>query len=98
MWNKPHVLNLLANLLFALAFLMLIYAALFLLIRTPLFPLKEIKVENHLQHVTQEQVQLIVGRYLSGNFFTVDLERTRDALESCLGPEMSASNDVGRIA
>jgi cell division protein FtsQ len=78
-WNKPHVLNLLANLLFALAFLMLVYAALFLLIRTPLFPLKEIKVENHLQHVTQEQVQLIVGRYLSGNFFTVNLERTRDA-------------------
>lgn len=81
MWNKPHLLNFLANLLFAVAFLMVLYAALFLLIRTPLFPLKEIKVQSHLQHVTKEQVQFIVGRYLQGNFFTVDLERTRDAFQ-----------------
>lgn len=81
MWNKPHMLNLLANLMFGVAFIMVLYAALFLLIRTPLFPLKEIKVESHLQHVTQEQVRLIVSRYLKGNFFTVNLEKTREAFQ-----------------
>ena len=81
MWNKPHLLNVLANLLFGVAFIMLIYTALFLLIRTPLFPLKEVKVESHLQHVTQEQVRLIVSRYLRGNFFTVNLEKTREAFQ-----------------
>jgi cell division protein FtsQ len=80
-WNKPHVLNLVANLMFGVAFIMVVYAALFLLIRTPLFPLKEVKVESHLQHVTQEQVRLIVGRYLTGNFFTVNLEKTRQAFQ-----------------
>ncbi len=81
MWNKPHVLNLLANIMFAMAFIMMVYAALFLLIRTPLFPLKEVKVENKLEHVTQEQVRLIVSRYLTGNFFTVNLEKTREAFQ-----------------
>lgn len=81
MWNKPHTLNLVANLMFALSFIMFLYGAGYLLIHTPLFPLKEVKVESQLQHVTQEQVRLIVSRYLQGNFFTVNLEKTRQAFQ-----------------
>jgi len=80
-WNKPHTLNWIANLMFALAFIMLLYASFYMLIRTPLFPLKEVRVESQLQHVTHEQVRLIVSRYLSGNFFTVNLEKTRLAFQ-----------------
>jgi cell division protein FtsQ len=54
---------------------------LFLVIHLPLFPVREIKVNGQLKHVTREQVQYIVNRELTGNFFTVDLNRTRQAFE-----------------
>lgn len=81
MWDKPQLMLLLANLLYALAALLLLYAVLFLVIHLPVFPLREVKVKGELKHVTREQVQFIVSRELRGNFFTLDLTRTRKAFE-----------------
>ena len=81
MWDKPQVLNWLANLLFALAVVMLLYATLFIVVHLPIFPLREVRVDGQLQHVTREQLKLIVNRHMNGNFFTVDLEKARDAFE-----------------
>jgi cell division protein FtsQ len=81
MWHKPQILNWIANFLFALAVVMLLYATLFIVVHLPIFPLREVRVEGQLQHVTREQLKLIARRQLNGNFFTVDLVKTRDAFE-----------------
>lgn len=81
MWDKPRLLNWLANLLYAMAVVLMLYALLFIVVHLPIFPLREVKVEGQLAHVNREQVKLIVARHLKGNFFTLDLEHARDAFE-----------------
>ncbi len=81
MWDKPRLLNWIANLLYALFVVLLLYALLFIVVHLPIFPLREVKVEGQLAHVNREQVKLIVAKHLKGNFFTLDLEHARDAFE-----------------
>jgi len=81
MWDKPRLLNWLANFLYALAVVLMLYALLFVVVHLPIFPLREVKVEGQLAHVNREQVKLIVAKHLKGNFFTLDLIKTRDAFE-----------------
>jgi cell division protein FtsQ len=81
MWNKPQLLNWTANFLFATAIVMMMYIMLYVVVHLPIFPLREVKVDGHLSHVTREQIRFIVEKHLKGNFFTLDLERTRDAFE-----------------
>lgn len=81
MWDKPAVLLWIANLLYSLAAVLLLYAVLFVVIHLPIFPLREVKVNGELNHVTREQLKLIVSHYLQGNFFTLDLVKTRDAFQ-----------------
>ena len=71
----------LANMLYALAGVLLLYAILFLVVHLPVFPLRKVDVKGDLQHVNREQVQFIVTREMKGNFFTLDLNRTRAAFE-----------------
>jgi len=81
LWDKPRLLLWVANMLYALAAILMLYAVLFLLVHLPIFPLREIKVNGELKHVTREQVQLIVRRELKGNFFTLDLDQARKGFE-----------------
>lgn len=71
----------LANMLYALAAVLLLYALLFLAVHLPVFPLRKVDVKGDLQHVNREQVQFIVSREMKGNFFTLNLDRTRAAFE-----------------
>ena len=81
MWDKPNILNWIANVLFAISFVLFLYGALNLVVHLPIFPLNEVRVEGELKHVTREQVKMIASRYLQGNFFTVNLVKTREAFE-----------------
>lgn len=81
MWDKPQLLLWLANLLTALALLLLFYSLLFLTVHSPLFPVKRIKVDGNLEHITREQLQYIVKNEVKGTFFTLDLDKTRQAFE-----------------
>ena len=81
MWDKPQVLLWIANFLYALAAVLLLYALLMVVVHLPVFPLKEVRVEGEMAHMTREQVRLIVKRHLRGNFFTLDLEQARDAFQ-----------------
>lgn len=81
MWDRPSLLNWIANLLFALAVVAMLYTALYIVVHLPIFPLREVKVDGQLSHVSREQVKLIVARHLKGNFFTLDLVKARDAFE-----------------
>lgn len=80
MWDKPYLMLWLANLLYALAALLALYAALNAAIRLPLFDLREVVVNGELEHVTRGQVQQAV-RQLKGNFFTLDLNQARSGFE-----------------
>jgi len=80
-WDKPTLLNWIANLLFALSLVAILYMALYAFVHSPLFPLREVKIDGTLQHVNREQVKLIVEKHLRGNFFTIDLSEARDAFE-----------------
>ncbi|MDZ4098637.1 MAG: cell division protein FtsQ/DivIB [Methylophilaceae bacterium] len=81
MWDKPQVLNWIANLLFGLATVLMLYGVIYVVVHLPIFPLREVRVEGQLNHVTREQLKLIVERHLQGNFFTLDLVKARDAFE-----------------
>ncbi len=81
MWDKPRLLNWIANFLFALAVVLFLYALLFVVVHLPIFPMREVKVDGQLAHVNREQIKLIIAKHLKGNFFTLDLIKTRDAFE-----------------
>ena len=81
MWDKPTLLNWIASLLFAMSVVVMLYAALYAVVHLPIFPLREVKVDGQLSHVSREQIKLIVDKHLKGNFFTLDLVKARDAFE-----------------
>ena len=81
MWDKPQILNWIADFFYALAAVMLLYGVLYVVVHLPIFPLREVRVEGELHHVTREQLKLIAERHLKGNFFTLDLAKARDAFE-----------------
>lgn len=81
MWDRPSLMNWVSSLLFALSVVAMLYAALYIVVHLPIFPLREVKVDGQLSHVSREQVKLIVARHLKGNFFTLDLVKARDAFE-----------------
>jgi cell division protein FtsQ len=81
MWDKPRALNLAANLLFALAGVLAAYSVLRVAVQLPVFALREVHVSGEIAHVTIEQVEEIVKRELSGNFFTLELAAARAAFE-----------------
>ena len=80
MWDNPRLLNLAANLLAGLAAVLLAYAGLQLLLRSPLFPLKEIVVRGELKNAAAAEIESAVEG-IGGNFFAVDLAAARARLE-----------------
>ena len=81
MWDRPDMLNGLANALFAAAFLMAGYVALHYAVRLPVFELRELRLTVASERVTPEQIEAIVRGEIEGNFFTVNLPRVRTAFE-----------------
>jgi cell division protein FtsQ len=80
MWHKPYLMLWLANLLYALAGLLALYAVLNTVTRLPWFELREVVVSGELEHVTHGQLQQAV-RQLKGNFFTLDMNQARSSFE-----------------
>ncbi len=81
MWDKPGLLNAVANLLFAGALVLAVYGAGLFIVRQPVFALHEVRVSNVLTHVTRDQIEEVVGHDIAGNFFTLDLVRLRAGFE-----------------
>ena len=80
MWDNPRLLNLAANFLIGLAALLFACAGLQLLVRSPLFPLKEIVVQGGLKNVAAAEIESAVDD-VGGNFFAADLAAIRARLE-----------------
>ena len=81
MWDKPAVLDLLADLLFVAALLGVLHAGIAYAVRLPAFAINGVRVVTPLAHVTRAQVEEIVQREVRGTFFTLRLETARAAFE-----------------
>lgn len=80
-WDRPPLMNIVADTLLLFGILALSYALLLAVVRLPLFPLKQVVVNSPIDQVTQTQVEYAVQHSLGGNFFTVDLDGIRRSFE-----------------
>src|SRR6185436_15319472 len=80
MWDNPRLLNLAARALTAVAALVFAYAGLQLLLRSPLFPLKEVVIQGELNNALRGDLESALQE-VGGNFFAVRLDEVRARLE-----------------
>ncbi|WP_265947615.1 cell division protein FtsQ/DivIB [Dechloromonas sp. A34] len=81
MWNKPHLLNALADLLMLVAGAALLAAAAVWLVRVPSLPVRQVVFAEPLLHTRRLEVEQILPSALKGNFFSLNLETVRSTLE-----------------
>jgi cell division protein FtsQ len=81
MWDNPRLLNAAAGALTALALMAFAVASMQLLLRSELFPLREMTVRGTLAHTSRAEIEQAAHGRVGGNFFAVDLAQVRAALE-----------------
>jgi len=81
MWDKPAVLNLVADLLFIAALLAVLYAGVSHAVGHPAFSITHVRVVTPVAHVTRQQIEDIVRREVGGTLFTLRLDAARAAFE-----------------
>ncbi len=81
MWDNAPLLRGIANALFGLSLVLVLYGVVRYVLRLPVFPLQAVELSAAPQRVPVEQLQRILHEQVRGNFFSVDLERTRQAFE-----------------
>lgn len=79
MWDNPRLLNLVAGALVGVALFVFAIAGTLKVLRSDLFPLREIVVVSPLKHTTKEDVLAAV--HVGGNFFAVSPEDVRSDLQ-----------------
>ncbi len=80
-WDRPMLINLLADLLLLAAAALLAWSGAMALQSLPVFPLRQVVVATPLEHVSRAQIEQTARSALSGNFFTVNLESAQTAFE-----------------
>jgi cell division protein FtsQ len=81
MWDNTPLLRGIANLLFGISLVLVLYGTARYVLRLPVFPLRAVELTAVPQRVSPELMEKVVHEQVSGNFFTVDLESTRQAFE-----------------
>jgi len=81
MWNKPRLLNAIADLLILSAAAAALAVALVWLVRVPSLPLRQVVFAQELQHTRRAEIEQSLPAVLKGNFFSLDLEAVRGELE-----------------
>ena len=81
MWDNYRALSKIANSLFALAGLLIIYGLINLVVHLDAFSVRQVKIVGNIRNVTAQQIEVVVRRELKGNFFTMDLITTKAAFE-----------------
>lgn len=81
MWDNAPLLRTIANLLFGISLVLVLYGTVRYVLRLPVFPLRAVELTAAPQRVSAELIEKVVREQVSGNFFTVDMERTRQAFE-----------------
>ncbi len=81
MWDNPRLLNLLAGAMVGAAALAFAIAGAWMLLRSELFPVREVVVVSSVQRTAKAEIQAAVRDRIGGNFFAVSLAEVRAALE-----------------
>jgi cell division protein FtsQ len=81
MWNKPHLLNAIADLLMLVAAAALLAAGAVWLVRVPSLPVRQVVFVEPLAHTRRMEVEQVLPLALKGNFFSLNLETVRGSLE-----------------
>lgn len=80
MWNKPHLLNALADLLMLAASAALLAAAAVWLVRVPSLPVRQVVFAEPLAHTRRLEIEQVLPAAIKGNFFSLNLEAVRGTL------------------
>jgi len=80
-WDRPLLINLMADVLLLAGGALLVWAAAVTLQRLPIFPLRQLVVATPVEQVSRAQIEHTARKALSGNFFTTNLETARAAFE-----------------
>lgn len=80
-WDRPMLINLLADVLLLAGGALLAWAGIMALQRLPILPLRELVVATPVDHLSRAQIEHAARSALSGNFFTVNLETARTTFE-----------------
>lgn len=81
MWNKPHVLNAIADLLILAAAAALLAGAAVWIVRVPSLPVRQVIFAGELPHTRRPEIEQVLPATLRGNFFSINLEVVRLTLE-----------------
>jgi cell division protein FtsQ len=81
MWNKPRLLNTIADLLILAGVAALLVAALAWLLRVPSLPVRQVVFTQELPHTRRAELEESLPAALRGNFFSLNLETVRGELE-----------------
>ncbi len=80
-WDRPMLINLLADILLLGGGVLLAWAAIIAVQRLPILPLRELVVATPVDNVSRAQIEHAARSALTGNFFTVNLEAARTTFE-----------------
>ena len=80
-WDRPVLINLLADVLLLGGGVLLAWVAAMALQRLPVFPLRQLVVATPLDQVSRAQIEYTARGVVSGNFFTVNLDTAQAAFE-----------------
>ena len=78
-WQRPAWMNAVADGLFFIAAMLLIWAGSLWAQQLPIFALRHLVVVGAAPQITRQQIEDVAKTAISGNFFTVDLASTRAA-------------------
>jgi cell division protein FtsQ len=81
MWDNAPLLRNIANMLFGVSLVLVLYGTVRYVLSLPVFPLRTVELTAEPQRVPTELLEKVVREQMSGNFFTVDLDKTRQAFE-----------------
>lgn len=81
MWDNAPLLRTISNLLFGLCLALVLYGAARYVLHLAVFPLNSVQLREAPKNVPIKMIEQVVHDQIRGNFFTVDLNRTRGAFE-----------------
>jgi len=81
MWDNAPLLRAIANLLFGVSLVLVLYGAVRYVLRLPMFPLNAVELSAAPRQVQVALIERVVREQVQGNFFTVDMNRARVAFE-----------------
>jgi len=81
MWDNPRLLNAMAGFLVGLVALACALAGMNWLLRASPFPMRTIEVITPLKHASRAQIEGLLARQARGNFFAVQIDDLRAAIE-----------------